>query len=88
MSLNISKNTINYIANKIRKQRQLCLLNSEKPKFHHRHRAKPSIVHRITSSINKEISSMATRCHISIGTAFRIIRDIIHARCRKKKSVH
>ena len=75
------------------KQRQLCLLNSEKAKFHRRrHIATPSIVHRITSYINKEnsptISLMAARCHISVGPTFRIIGDIIHARCRKKRPVH
>ena len=31
---------------------------------------------------------MAARCHISVGTTFRIIRNIIHARCRKKRPVH
>ena len=71
------------------KQRQLCLLNSEKPKFHRRrHIATSSLLRRITSYINKEnsptISLMAARCHISVGATFRIIRDTIHARCRKK----
>ena len=93
MNLNASKSTINCIANKVGKQRQLCLLNSEKPKFHRRrHIATLFIVRRITSYINKEnpptISLMAARCHISVGTTFRTIRDIIHARYRKKRSVH
>ncbi|CAF4310124.1 unnamed protein product, partial [Rotaria magnacalcarata] len=75
------------------KQRQLCALNSEKPKFHRRrHVATPSIVRRITSYINQEnpptVSLMAARCQISVGTTFRTIRDIIDARCRQKKSVH
>ena len=93
MSLNVSKSTLSCIANKIEKQRQLYLLNSEKPKFHRRrHRATPSIGHHITPYINKgnppTISLMAATCHISIGTTFCIIRDLIHARCRKKRSVH
>ena len=93
MNLNVSKSTISRIANKVGKQRQLCLLNSEKPKFHRRrHIATPSIVRRITSYINKEnpptISLMAARCHISVGTTVSIIRDIIHVRCRKKRPVH
>ena len=93
MNFNVSKSTISHIANKVGKQRQLCLLNSEKPKFHRRrHIATPSIVRRITSYINKEnpptISLMAARCHISVGTTVRIICDIIHARCRKKRPVH
>ena len=93
MNLNVSKSTTSRIANTVGKQPQLCLLNSKKPKFHrHRHRAIPSIVRRITSYINKEnpptISLMPARCHISVGTKFRIIRDIIHARCRKKRPVH
>ena len=55
MNLNVSKSTISRIANKVGKQRQLCLLNSEKPKFHRRrHIATSSIVRRITSYINKE----------------------------------
>ena len=58
MNLNVSKSTISRIANKVGKQRQLCLLNSEKAKFHRRrHIATPSIVHRITSYINKKKSS-------------------------------
>ena len=91
MGLNVSKSTI---ANKIRNQRQLDSLNSEKPKFHRRrcHRAAPSMVHRIASYINKEnprtFSLMATKCHISVSATFCIIRDIIHARCRKKRPVH
>ena len=93
MNLIVSKSTISRIANKVGKQRQLCLLNSEKPKFPRRlHIATPSIVRRITSYIIKEnpptISLMAARCHISVGTMFRIIRDIIHAGCRKKRPVH
>ena len=68
-------------------------MNSEKLKFNrHRHIATPSIVRRITLCIKKEnpptISLMAARCHISVGTRFRIIRDIIHARCRKNRPVH
>ena len=31
---------------------------------------------------------MTTKYHISVGTTFRIIRDIIHARCRKKRPIH
>ena len=31
---------------------------------------------------------MAAKCHISVGTTVRIIRDIIHARCCKKRAVH
>ena len=55
MNFNVSKSTISRIANKVGKQRQLCLLNSEKAKFHRRrHIATPSIVRRITSYINKE----------------------------------
>ena len=50
MNFNVSKSTISRIANKLGKQRQLCLLNSEKAKFHRRrHIATPSIVRRITS---------------------------------------
>ena len=87
MNLNVSKSTISRIVNKVGKQRQLCLLNSEKPKFHRRrHIATPSIVRRITSYINKEnpptISLMAARCHISVGTtvvSFVILsmRDVV-----------
>ncbi|CAM4885265.1 unnamed protein product [Rotaria socialis] len=66
MNLNVSKSTISRIANEVGKQRQLCLLNSEKPKFHRRrHTATPSIVRRITSYINQEnsqtVSLMAAR---------------------------
>ncbi len=47
---------------------------------------------RIVSYTNKEnpptISLMAARCHNSAGTAFGIIRDVIHAKCRKNKQVH
>ena len=48
MRLNVSKSTI---ANKIGNQRQLCLLNSGKPKFHgrRRHRATLSIAYRVIS---------------------------------------
>ena len=54
MNFNVSKSTISRIANKVGKQRQLSLLNSEKAKFHRlRHIATPSIVRRITSYINK-----------------------------------
>ena len=51
MNFNVSKSTISCIANTIGKQRQLCFLNSEKPKFHprYRRRATPSIVRRMTS---------------------------------------
>ena len=88
MNLNVSKSTISHIANKIGEQLQLCLLNSEKSKFHHRrHRAISSIVRRITTYINKEnpptIPLMAAKCHIGIGTTLCIIRAIIHARCTK-----
>ena len=31
---------------------------------------------------------MAVRCHISVGTALHMIRDVIHAKCRKKRKVH
>ena len=34
------------------------------------------------------ISSMAARHHISVGTMFLIIRDIIRERCRKKRLLH
>ena len=50
MSLTVSKSTMNRIANNIRNQRQLCLLNRKKTKFrhrrrcHHRHRATAFIV--------------------------------------------
>ncbi|CAF1521659.1 unnamed protein product, partial [Adineta steineri] len=75
------------------KQRPLGLLNNQKPKFHRRrHVATPNIVRRIASYIRKEnpptISLMAARCHIDVGTTFRIIRDVIHAKCRKKRPVH
>ena len=63
-----------------------------KNQFHRRrHIATSSIVRRITSYINKEnpptTPLMAPRCHISVGTMFRIIRDIIHARCHKRRPV-
>ena len=86
MNLNVSKNTISRIGNKIGKQRQLCLLKSETPTFCRRHRATPFIIHRIPSYINKEnsptISLIAARCYINVGTIFRIIRDTIRARCQ------
>ena len=93
MNLNVSRSTISRIANQVGKQRQACLLNNQKPKFYRRrHVATPAIVRRITSYINKEnpptISLMAARCHISVGTTFRTIRDVIHAKCRKKRPVH
>ena len=93
MSLNVSRSAISRIANQMGKQHQACLLNNQKPKFYRRrHVATPAIVRRITSYINKEspptISLTAARCHISVGTTFRIIRDVIHAKCRKKRSVH
>ena len=34
------------------------------------------------------IPLMGARCHISVGTTLRIIRDIIHARCGKKRPSH
>ena len=34
------------------------------------------------------MSLMAARCYVNIGIMFRIIRDIIHVRCRKKRPVH
>ena len=85
------KSTISRIAIKVEKQQQLCVLNDKKPNFHHRrrrrHRATPCIVPRITSYINPPtISLMAVRCHISVGTMFRIIRDIIYVKCHKKAS--
>ncbi|CAF4500628.1 unnamed protein product, partial [Rotaria socialis] len=93
MNLNVSKSTISRIANEVGKQRQLCLLNSEKRKFHRRrHIATPSIVRRITSYINQEnsetVSLMAARCHISVGATFLTIRDIIHQNVIKKRPVH
>ena len=90
-NLNASKSTISRIANKVGKQRYLFLLNSEKPKFRRRrrHRETASAVHRIAPSINKEnppaTSIMAARYHISVGTTYRIIRDIIYARRRKQR---
>ncbi|CAF1526814.1 unnamed protein product, partial [Rotaria sordida] len=73
--------------------RQLDLLNNQKPKFNRRrHVATPTIVRRITSYISKEnpptVRLMAARCNISIGAVFKIIRDVIHAKCRKKRPVH
>ncbi|CAF4166284.1 unnamed protein product [Rotaria sordida] len=93
MNLNVSRSTISRIANQVEKQRQAGLLNSQKPKYYRRrHVATPAVVRRITSYINKEnpstISLMAARCHIGVGTTFRIIRDVIHAKCRKKRPVH
>ncbi|CAM4958066.1 unnamed protein product [Rotaria socialis] len=66
MNLNVSKSTISRIANKVGKQQQVFLLNSEKSKLHHRrHIATPSAVRRITSYINQEnpptVSLMAAR---------------------------
>ncbi|CAF1432792.1 unnamed protein product [Didymodactylos carnosus] len=37
MNLNVSKRIISRIANKVGKQRQLYLLNNQKPTFYHRH---------------------------------------------------
>ncbi|CAF3817942.1 unnamed protein product [Rotaria sp. Silwood1] len=93
MNLNGSKSTISRIANKLGKQRQLGLLNGQKPKFYRpRHVATPAVVRLITSYISKEnpptISLMAVRYNISVGTAVSIIHDIIHAKCRKKRPVH
>ncbi|CAM2722326.1 unnamed protein product [Rotaria socialis] len=66
MNLNVSKSTISRIANKVGKQQQVFLFNSEKSKLHHRrHIATPSAVRRITSYINQEnpptVSLMAAR---------------------------
>ena len=51
-----------------------------------------AIVPRITSYISKEnpptIRLMAAKCDVSVGAVFKIIRDVIHAKCRKKKPVH
>ena len=85
MSLNVSRSAISRIANQMGKQHQACLLNNQKPKFYRRrHVATPTVIRRITSYINKEspptISLTAARCHISVGTTFRIIRDVIHAK--------
>ncbi|CAF3112416.1 unnamed protein product [Rotaria sp. Silwood2] len=85
MNLNVSKSTISHIANKLRKECRLGLLNNQKPKFYRRrHVATPATVRRITSYISKEnrptISLIAARCNISVGTAVSIIRDIIHAK--------
>ncbi|CAF4053864.1 unnamed protein product, partial [Rotaria sordida] len=93
MNLNVSRSTISRIANQVGKQRQAGLLNSQKPKYYRRrHVATPAVVRRITSYINKEnppkISLTAARCHIGVGTTFRIIRDVIHAKCRKKRPAH
>ena len=50
MSLNVSKTILSCIDNEIGKQRQLCLLSSEKSQIHRRrHRTIPSIVRHITS---------------------------------------
>jgi hypothetical protein len=93
MNLNASRSTIYRISNNIGKQRQAGLSNDQKPKFPRRcHVATASVIHRITSFIDKEnpptISMMASRCAISVGTTVRIIREIIHAKCRKKRPVH
>ena len=85
------KSTISHIAIKLEKQQQLCVLNCKKPKFHHRrrrhYRATSCIVPRITSHITPPtISLMSVRCHISVGTMFRMIRDIIYVKCHKKAS--
>ncbi|CAF4374331.1 unnamed protein product, partial [Rotaria sordida] len=55
MNVNISTSTIRLIANKIRKQHRLGLLNNQSPKFYHRyHVATADIVRRITLCISKE----------------------------------
>ncbi|CAF3880706.1 unnamed protein product [Rotaria sp. Silwood2] len=85
MNLNVSKSTINRIANKLGKECRLGLLNNQKSKFYRqRHVATPATVRCITSYISKEnpptISLMAARCDISVNTAVSIIRDIIDAK--------
>jgi len=93
MNFTISRSTISRISNKVGKQRQLALLNDQKPKFHRRrHVATPNIVRRIASYISKEnpptVRLMAARCNISYGTVINVIRDVIRAKCLKKKPVH
>ncbi|CAF4096697.1 unnamed protein product [Rotaria sp. Silwood2] len=51
--------------------------NNQKPKFYHR-------CHGTTLAIVCRIASY----HISVCTTFRTIRDVIHAKCRKKRPVH
>src|SRR5690349_20768901 len=89
MNFTISRSTISRISNKVGKQRQLALLNNQKPKFHRRrHIATPTIVRRIESYIRKEnpptIKLMAAKCNISVGTVISVIRDVIRAKCLKK----
>ncbi|CAF3409293.1 unnamed protein product [Rotaria sp. Silwood2] len=91
MNLNVSKSTINRIANKLGKECRLGLLNNQKSKFYRqRHVATPATVRCITSYISKEnpptISLMAARCDISVNTAVSIIRDIIDAKYGKRKA--
>lgn len=93
MNFSVSRSTISRVANKVGKQRELGLLNDQKPKFYRRrHIATPDVVRRITSYINKEnppaIRLMAARCNISTGTVVNVIRDVIHAKCLKKRTVH
>jgi hypothetical protein len=93
MNLSASRSTICRINKKIGKQRQAGLPNSQKPKFHRRcHVATKPVIHRINTFIDREnpptIAWMAAACHISVGTTVRIIREIIGAKCRKKRPVH
>lgn len=93
MNFTISRITISRMSNKVGKQRQLDLLNNQKPKFHRRrHVATPNIVRRIASYIRKEnpptIRVMVARCNTSFGTVISVIRDVIRAKCLKKKPVH
>ncbi|CAF3866485.1 unnamed protein product [Rotaria sordida] len=93
MNVNISTNAISLIANKIRKQHRLDLLNNQNPKFYHQyHVATADIVRRITLCISKEnpptVRLIAARCNISVGTVINVIHNIIHAKCLKKRSVH
>ncbi|CAF3137623.1 unnamed protein product [Rotaria sp. Silwood2] len=87
MHLNVSKSTINRIANKVEKQRQLSLLNKQKPKFYRRRQiAISDIARHITSyNVSQEngptISIIVNRCGISVDTTI----DVIHAKSRKKK---
>ncbi|CAF2760967.1 unnamed protein product [Rotaria sp. Silwood2] len=93
MNFNISRSTISRIANKVGKQRELALLNNQKPKFYRRrHLATPDIIRRITLCISREnpptTRLMAARCNVSVGTVMNVIRDVIHAKCLKKRPVH
>ncbi|CAF2387884.1 unnamed protein product [Rotaria sp. Silwood2] len=78
MNLNVSKSTINRIANKLGKECRLGLLNNQKPKFYRRrHVATPATVRRITSYISKEnpptISLMATDLNVHGKTRLHFI---------------